>query len=124
LRIQEHNQTSTGIPLKNSVFDRESGKDIVVHFPSFDLIVSNYSLSLSIGQDRLPLNRMIALLKCLVMIQSLPEAGLEEAVEGLERVADFYTERSTEANVPTIPASSIRGKIRAAQVRPPIVLEP
>lgn len=86
--------------------------------------MSNNSLSLSIDRDRLPLNRMIAILKCLVILQSLPEAGLEEAVEGLERVSDFYTDRSVQVDLPTISPISIKGRIKSAQIRQPIVLEP
>jgi len=64
------------------------------------------------------------LLKCLLIIQTLPEAALEEAAEELEGIYRFYADRLPQINIPTIPVSSIRGKLRATQVRPPIVLEP
>ena len=120
----KHSQTSSGIALNNVVFDRESGKPIVIQYPSFDLMMSGSSLSFRTDSQRLSPDKLILLLKCLLIIQTLPEAALEEAAEELEWISRFYTERLSQINVPTIPASSIRGKLRATQVRPPIVLEP
>ncbi len=120
----KHSQTSSGIALNNVVFDRESGKPIVIQYPSFDLMMSGSSLSFRTDSQRLSPDKLILLLKCLLIIQTLPEAALEEAAEELEGISRFYTERLSQINVPTIPASSIRGKLRATQVRPPIVLEP
>lgn len=86
--------------------------------------MSNSSLSFRTDWNHLPNSRLIALLKCLLILQSLPEAALEEAAGELEGIADFYSDRSHQAILPTIPASSIKGKLKALQVRPPIVLEP
>jgi hypothetical protein len=60
----------------------------------------------------------------LLILQALPEEALDESVTQLEDIADFYSNRSPEKIVSVIPASSIRGKLRAIQTRPPIVLEP
>ncbi|MCL1467378.1 hypothetical protein [Argonema galeatum] len=68
--------------------------------------------------------KLMALLKCLVILQSLPEAALEEAADELKGIADFYSDRFSQANLPIIPASSIKGKLRSVQISPPIVLEP
>lgn len=125
-----NSQTSTGISPKNFVFDRESGKTLVIQYPSFDLVMSNdlamsnYSLSFRTNLERLPFSKLIALLKCLLILQSLPAPALEEAAEELEGIADFYFDRFPQADLPTIPASSIKGKLKPEQVRPPIVLEP
>jgi hypothetical protein len=121
---QRHSQTSSGIAIKNYVFDRESGRPIVIEYPSFDVMMSDSSVSLRTDWRRLPPDKLILLLKCLLIIQVLPEAALEEAAEELEGIARFYSNRLPQANLPIIPASSIKGKLRATQVRPPIVLEP
>lgn len=121
----KHSQTSSGIaPNDNVVFDRESGKPIVIQYPSFDLIMSGSSLSFKTNWQGLSPDKLILLLKCLLIIQILPEAGLEEAAEELEEISRFYADRLPQINRPTITASSISGKLRATQVRPPIVLEP
>ena len=69
-------------------------------------------------------DKLMLLLKCLLIIQTLPEAALEEASEELEGIYRFYINRLSQVNIPAIPASSIRGKLRSTQVRSPIVLEP
>ena len=104
--------------------DRESGKAIVIEYPSFDLMMSATSLSFKTDAYRLSPDKLMLLLKCLIIIQTLPEAALEEASEELEGIYHFYSDRSKQSNPAGIPASSIRGKLRAMQVRPPIVLEP
>jgi len=109
---------------KNYVFDRESGKTIVIQYPSFDLMMSDSSLSFRTDWSRLPVSKLVALLKCLLILQSLPESALEEAADDLEKVADFYSDRFPQANLPPIPSSSIKGRLKSARVRPPIVLEP
>lgn len=120
----KHSQTSSGIALSNVIFDRESGKPIVIQYPSFDLMMSGSSLSFRTDSQRLSPDKLVLLLKCLRIIQTLPEAALKEAAEELEGIYRFYADRQPQINMPTIPASSIRGKLRATQVRPPIVLEP
>jgi hypothetical protein len=92
------------------VFDRESGKAIVIQYPSFPY--------------RLSPDKLMLLLKCLLIIQTLPESALEEASEELEEIYRFYTNRLAQANLPVIPARTIKGKLKATQIRPPIVLEP
>ena len=86
--------------------------------------MSGSSLSLKTSWQGLPLDKLMLLLKCLIIIQTLPEAALEEASEELERISRFYSNRLLQVNLPVIPAGSIKGKLRATQVRPPIVLEP
>ncbi|MBH8566136.1 hypothetical protein I8748_28935 [Nostoc sp. CENA67] len=86
--------------------------------------MSNYSLSFKTDWNRLPPSKLIALLKCLRILQSMSEDALEEAAEELQGIADFYRDRFPQANLAAIPASSIKGKLKSAQVRPPIVLEP
>jgi len=124
LNQYKHGQTSSGIALNNVVLDRESGKAIVIQYPSFDLMMSGSSLSFRTDSCRLPPDKLMLLLKCLLIIQTLPEAALEEASEELEGIYRFYMNRLSQVNTPTIPVSSIKGKLRSTQVRPPIVLEP
>jgi len=124
LTQHKHSQTSSGIPLNNVVFDRESGKPIVIQYPSFNLIMSGSSLSFRTDWQGLPPDKLMLLLKCLLIIQTLPETALEEAAEELEGISRFYADLLPQVNLPIIPASSIKGKLRATQVRPPIVLEP
>jgi hypothetical protein len=120
-----HSQTSSGIALnKHEVIDRESGKCIEIKLLGFDMEMSSSSLSLKTYFQGLSLDKLILLLKCLLIIQTLPQAALEEACEELEGIAHFYKNRLSQVNLPPIPVSSIRGKLRATQIRPPIVLEP
>jgi len=106
------------------VFDRESGKPIIIQHPSFDLMMSDSSLSFRTDFQRFSLDKLMLLLKCLLIIRTLPEPALEEAAAELEGISHFYTNRLPQVNLPTIPARSIKGKLRATEVRPPIVLEP
>lgn len=69
-------------------------------------------------------DKLALLIKCLLMIQALPEVALEEALDELEGIHRFYINRRPHANATMIPASTIRGTLDAKQVRPPIVLEP
>lgn len=120
---QKHNQTSSGIAIKKQIFDRDSGKTIIIQHPLFDVMMSDSSLCFRTDWQRLSPAKLVLLIKCLLIIQSLPEAALEEAAEELEGIADFYSNRLPQPNLATVPASSIKGKLRATQVRPPIVLE-
>lgn len=124
LTQRKHSQTSSGIALNNIVFDRESGKPIIIQYPSFDLIMSGTSLSFRTDWQGLSLDKLILLLKCLLIIQTLPETALEEAVEDLNEISRFYANRLPQVNLPMISSSSIKGKLRATEVRPPIILEP
>jgi CRISPR/Cas system CSM-associated protein Csm5 (group 7 of RAMP superfamily) len=63
------------------------------------------------------------LLKCLLIIQELPESSSKEAFEELKSIYLFHVNHAHQANDPFIPASSIKGKLRAMQVRPSMVLE-
>jgi len=90
-------QTSTGDFLVHLLIDRKAGRTITGNYPSFDLTMSDSSLSLTTHW---------------------------ESVTQLEDIASFYSNLSPEKIVPVIPASSIRGKLRAIQPVPPIVLEP
>lgn len=118
----KHSQTSSSIDPKHVVFDRESGKPITIEYPSFDLMMSGSVLSFRIDSQRLSLDKLMLLLKCLLVIQTLPEAALEEAVEELESISRFYANRSSQVDLPAV-STSIKGKLRAVEVRPPIVLE-
>lgn len=124
LTQHKHSQTSSGIALSNTVFDRESGKPIVIQYPFFDLIMSGSCLSFKTDWQGLSPDKLTLLLKCLLIIQTLPEVALEEAAEELEEIHRFYANRLPQVNLPMIPASSIKGRLRSTEVRPPIVLEP
>jgi hypothetical protein len=122
---QRVNQTSSGVPVSNNiVFDRESGKPIVIQHPSLTLMVSDSSLTFSTDYQPFSQEKLLLLLKCLLILQALPEPALEEATEDLEGIARFYSNRLPKADVSTLPASRVNGQLRATQVRPPIVLEP
>lgn len=120
----KNSQTSSGVTFSNVVLDRESGRDIVIQYPSFDLMMSDSSLSFRTDSYRLSPDKLELLLRCLLIIQALPEGALEEASEELEGIYRFYANRLPKSNEIMIPASSIRGTLSAMQVRPPIVLEP
>lgn len=86
--------------------------------------MSDSSLSFRTEWQHLSPDKWMLLLKCLLILKTLPEAALEEAYEELEGISRFYANRLPQVNSPMISASSIKGKLRATQVRPPIVLEP
>lgn len=85
--------------------------------------MSESALSFKANWQDLPLDKLILLLKCLLIIQYLPETALEEAAKELEEIFHFYVNRLPQTNLPTTHVSNIKGKLRATQVRPPIVLE-
>jgi hypothetical protein len=116
-------QTSTGLLATTSFFDKERGKTFIVQCPSFDIMMSDSFLSLRTDRDKLSQNAILRL-KCLLILLSLPEVALEEAAENLEDIANFYTDRFPQASLPNTLASTIKGTLKSAQVRPPIVLEP
>lgn len=125
LNQYQYSQTSSGATLSNVVLDRESGRAIVIQYPSFDLMMSGSSLSFRTDLCRLSPDKLMLLLKCLLIVQALPEAALEEASEELEGIYHFYMNRLPQTHETMIPATTnIRGTLSAMQVRPPIVLEP
>lgn len=119
--LQMHSQTSTGIDTENLVFNRASGKLLVIQYPSFDLVMSDSLLSFRTDGHRMQPRRLIALLKCLLILQTLPEGMLEEAAEKLESIPRFYSNRFPETSVPAFPPKLIEDKLASKQVRPPVV---
>lgn len=67
-------------------------------------------------------DKLMLLLKCLLILQSLPRNALEEAINELEEIKDFHAERMTSNNLPLISTSKIEGKLSSA-IRPPIIFE-
>lgn len=120
----KNSQTSSGIDLNNVVIDRESGNHIIIQYPDFDLMMPGSSLSFRTAPQSLSSDKWMLLLKCLLILQTLPEAALEEASEELAGISRFYANRLPQVNLPKIPATTIKGKLNPTQVRPPIVLEP
>jgi hypothetical protein len=88
------------------------------------LTIAESFVFLKTDKEQLSPNKLILLLKCLLILQYLPEAALEEAAENLEEITDFYIGRSPKANLPQASSSTIKGTLKSVQVRPPIVLEP
>jgi hypothetical protein len=108
------------------VLDRDSGRAIVIQCPFSDPVVPNSSLYFNSDLYGLTPEKLALLVNCLLIIQALPEAALEEAFEELEGIYRFYINRLPEANATAtiIPARTIKGTLNAVEVRPPIVLEP
>jgi hypothetical protein len=106
----------------NSVFDRETGESIVIHHPSFGITSDPFVSFRNEGESSYS-GKILLLLKCLVIIASLPEAALEETVEELEVISRFYVNRFPSDNLPAIASSTVKGKLSTPKVRPPIVLE-
>jgi hypothetical protein len=117
------NQTSADIVGNNVIVDRVSGKPFIIQNPFFDLMLSGSTLSFVTDSQRISNDKLVLILKCLLIIQTLPEAALEETAHELEGIYHFYKDRQTQINLPEIPSSKIKGKLKAMQVRPPIVLE-
>jgi hypothetical protein len=123
IQPQKNSKTSAGLVIENIVFDRESGKALVIQYPYFDLMMYGSALSFRTDSNQFSQSKLVSLLKCLRILQSLSEPVLEEAVESLEVIAEFYADRLSQTSLPAISASTIKGKLRSAQVAPPIVLE-
>jgi hypothetical protein len=85
--------------------------------------MSDSSFSFTTDWQSLSPEKLMLLLKCLLIIKNLPETALEETVEELENISRFYANRFPQSNLPVVPASTIKGKLRQMQVRPPIMLE-
>lgn len=70
-------------------------------------------------------NESSQLLKCfllLLKISQLPLEALQESVEDLEQIVDFYSDYSPES-LESYPTSEIiSGKIVSTEVRPPLIL--
>ena len=116
------NQTSSGMDSNNSVFDRETGESIIIHHPSFGITSDPFVSFRNEGESSYS-GKMLLLLKCLVIIASLPEAALEETVEELEGISRFHVNRFPSDDIPVIASSNVKGKLGTPKVRPPIVLE-
>jgi hypothetical protein len=58
----------------------ESGKTIVVELPT-SVTMSGISLSFSTDWNNVPISNLLALVKCLEILRSLPQPALEEAAE-------------------------------------------
>lgn len=56
-------------------------------------MMSGSSVSVRTDWNRLPRPTLSALLKCLFILQSLPESALEEAADELKGISDFYSDR-------------------------------
>jgi hypothetical protein len=121
LTIQDRSRTSTGLST-HSLVDRDSGRTVVIQYPSFDLKMSASSLYFKADWSHWSAEKMAILLKYLLVFQSLPEAALEEAVGELEKVVEFHTDRVPQAQLPA-KVTRITGRIASIEVRPPIVLE-
>jgi hypothetical protein len=115
LTRQYRNQTSSGTALSDTVHDRENGRTIVIHY-SYDLMSDPF--------PHLSSEKMMLLLKCLLIVRDLPKSALEETAEELEEIYRFHINRSSQDNVFAATADTIKGKLGDVQVRPPIVLEP
>lgn len=120
--IRRLNQTSSGMNSNNAVLDRDTGKSIVIHYPSSERIFDQFISDKKDGES-LYADKLAQLLKCLFIIASLPEDALEEAVEELEGISRFHVNRFPSNDLPVIASSTIKGKLGTAKVRPPIVLE-
>jgi hypothetical protein len=150
LKVSTLSQTSPTFPESKIFLDRESGKKFVIHSlpfdrtlsdsplfntndlnsknlavqgSSFDVTISGSSLSISTSLNRFSQDSLIALLKCLLHLQVLPDAALEEVVEELKSIADFYSQHTPQASLSPVVFNTIKGKIKHSQVRQPIVLE-
>jgi hypothetical protein len=121
---QISDQTSSGIVSTKEIIDREDGRKITINYPLFDFMVTESSVSLRAGADflKIPSDKLILLLKCLIILQSLPKNALEEAINELEEIKSFHTKKMTSNNSPLLGISKIKGKL-SSTVRPPIIFE-
>jgi hypothetical protein len=88
--MPKYSETSVGIFRDNFVFDRDSGKPLKIQDPFLDLEVSASCLSFRATWHQLPPSKTVMLLKCLLILQSLPETVLEEAAKKLEELGLPY----------------------------------
>jgi hypothetical protein len=67
-------------------------------------------------------DKLMLLLKCLLILQSLPRNALEEAINELEEIKIFHAEKMTSNNLPLVGTSKIKGKL-SSTARLPIIFE-
>lgn len=128
LRQYSYRKTSSGIAHNKVICDRETGKLIRIEFPSFDVFMSDSSLSLRTDLSSMSPDKLILWLKCLLIIQALlelPESALalQEASEELEGIFRFYQNRLPQDNLSVITSNKIKSKLRATEIRPAFTLE-
>ncbi len=85
--------------------------------------MSDSTLSFATSWQNISQHKLVLLLRCLLIIQALPEVALEEASGELEGIFNFHASRLNQTVSPKISSGSIKGKLKAIQVRPPITLE-
>lgn len=88
--MPKYSATSAGIVRNNFVFDRDSGKQLTIQDPFLDLEESASTLSFRTTWHHFPPSRIVMLLKCLLILQSLPENVLEEVAKKLEELGLPY----------------------------------
>ena len=115
------NSMFLGSPL--SISTEINGSSLAIQNSSFDINISKSSLSITTDFHRLSQNNLLSILKCLFYLQSLKEDALEEAVDGLKSIADFYCDRNSQISLSPALLGTIQGKLQHSQVRDPIILE-
>jgi len=118
----QYSQTSSGTASK-VIFDRDTGKPIIIRDFSLNLSMTESDFSFTTSWQNMSQHKLVLLLRCLLIIQALPESALEEASEELEGIFHFYISRLNQTVPPPISVGSIQGKLKEIQVRPPIILE-
>lgn len=117
------NQTSAEIIGNNVIVDRVSGKPFIIQNPFFDLMLSGSTLSFVTDSQRISNDKLVLILKCLLIIQALPEAAIDETANELNSIYNFYKDRQTHLSLAKPPAKKIKGKLRAKKNRPAFILE-
>lgn len=122
---QSKSETSTGITTEESfLFSKRNGRQIEIKKPFDDSVMSESSLLFRTDRYGISSKGLLELIKCFLILQSLPEPALEEAADELEGIAEFYSNRTPQATQSILPPKIIKGKLQSKQVRPTIVLEP
>jgi hypothetical protein len=85
-------------------------------------MMTESSVSLRADILKISSDKLMLLLKCLLILQSLPRNALEEAINELEEIKIFHAEKMALNNLPLIGTSKIKGKL-SSTVRPPIIFE-
>lgn len=67
--------------------------------------------------------KSVDFLKCLLLLSVLPPEALGEAVQELESIREFYSNRSSEFLQASLPQKVVKSKVISTQIRPPLALD-
>ncbi len=121
-------------PMINNSLESESNVSITVRrsYKKIDDSISypyinptsQVSFEVEFPYSQIP-QRVVNLLKCILLLSLLPQEGLDEAVSELESIKEYYSDFTNDFDSlqESLPPKVIKAKVNTAQTRPPLVLD-